>query len=344
MNGAPAEAPSSAQPAAERAEAIGGVSASAFTLLALLAIVAARGIAPALPGTTTGIARWISAAGWFAACVSQLVAAGGIALCVRLLGNVFALPSLGIAFRFTVLPAGISVVALVAAAAARPLEGDLGKLLASAAIVTPAALVPFLFERRLLRHAALGIGLAAAAGVLDLASYELLRRAVTSDGWHGSVALWVSACSLLFDFAAAVLAARAVSADWRASARGVGSALLFAACGLALARLGSSHTASSALVLVQRTVEALGMRQAQAIHGGVAHFIALFELFLAATLLRKNHLRADVHAALSMMLLSRTCAGAPVASLLAVTSALLLARAVTVPNLLPEHHAAKSVN
>ena len=54
------------------------LSATGYALLALCAIVAARGIAPALPGTTTGIARLISAAVWFAACVSQLIAAGGI--------------------------------------------------------------------------------------------------------------------------------------------------------------------------------------------------------------------------------------------------------------------------
>jgi hypothetical protein len=57
--------------------------------------------------------------------------------------------------------------------------------------------------------------------------------------------------------------------------------------------------------------------------------------------LRKTRLRADVRAALSLMLLARTCAAAPVSALLSFTSALLLARAVTDPHLLPEPRRAK---
>ena len=215
--------PLAAPPAVAPEDPSFGLSTSGFAVLALCAIVAAKGIAPALPGTTTGIAGIISAAVWFAACASQLVAAGGIALCIRLLGNVFSLPSLGIAFRFIMLPAGFSVVALVAASATRPLDADLGKVLALAAVMTPAALLAFLFAHRALKRTALALALATAAGCLDLVTYELSRRSGASDGLSGVIALLLTYLALACDVGAAVFATRSLSANWRQSSRTLGS-------------------------------------------------------------------------------------------------------------------------
>ncbi|MFZ5891136.1 MAG: hypothetical protein ACOY0T_08800 [Myxococcota bacterium] len=333
-----------ASPAPAREVGQVGVSASAYAALALCAIVAAKGIAPALPGTTTGIAQLISAAVWFAACMSQLVAAGGIALCIRLLGNVFALPSLGIGFRFLAMPAGISVVALVAAAATRPLDGELAKLLAISAVITPAAVLPFLFARRALREGSLAVALATVAASLDLAAYELVRVSRASDNGFALAATLLGFVALACDVSASVFALRAVSTNSRERLGSLAMAGIATSFALALAKLGASHTASSALVLMQRLLEALSTRKTTAIPAMISQGAAVFMLCSSLSLLQKTRVPGDVRAALSLMLLARTCAPAPIAALLSVISALLIARRVTDPHLVPESQTAKSTN
>jgi hypothetical protein len=341
-----AAVPEQARPTEARAPVEGtssSVTASGFAALALCAILAARGLAPALPGTATGIARLIGAAVWFAACVSQLVAAGGIALSVRLLGVVFALPSLGIAFRFAGLGAGLSVITLVAASATRPLESELGKLLALAAWILPACTLPFLFSRRTLRPMTLAVALAALASAVDLGAYEAARRAIASDSVLAPISLALAMLSLMADAAATVFTVRALSPNWWRAKTSIAIALGLTAFALLLARLGSSHTAPSALVLVQRFVEALSPAR-PAISDVLQSAVAVFSLTTVGALLVARRGRHDVRAALSLMLLARTCAPAPIAALLSITSALLIARAVNDPHLVPERETAKSMN
>ncbi len=57
-----------------------GLSLVAFLAGAWLAAIGARALSPALPGSAIGIADLIRSTQFGAACVSQLVAAGGIAL------------------------------------------------------------------------------------------------------------------------------------------------------------------------------------------------------------------------------------------------------------------------
>lgn len=341
-----AAVPEQARPVVVRkavAPAPASLSATGYAVLALCAIVAARGVAPALPGTTTGIARLISAAVWFAACVSQLVAAGGIALSVRLLGTVFAVPSLGIGFRFTALGAGLGAVALVAASATRPLEAELATLLALIGFIVPAAILPFLFSRRPLRSTALAVAFASAAIALDLIGYELSRRPGAGEGAFAMIASAIGLIGSSADVLAATFAARALSANWRAARSTLVFATATTALSLFLARLGESHTAPTLLVLVHRVVEALTQHRFAAIPDVIEALVTLFVLCSAGALLRIRA-RNDVRAALSLLLLARTCAPAPIAAMLSIASALLLARAVIDPHLIPERETSKSLN
>jgi hypothetical protein len=318
------------------------LSATGYALLALCAIVAARGIAPALPGTTTGIARLISAAVWFAACVSQLIAAGGIVLSVRLLGTLFAIPSLGIAFRFTALGAGLGVVALVAASATRPLEAELATLLALIAWIVPTTILPFLFGRRVLRATALGVAFASAAMALDLVGYELSRRPGAGEGAFAFGCSVLAFLAVFADAASAIFATRALSANWRGARTTIVVASAITLSCLLLARLGESHTAPTALVLAHRVVDALTQHRFAAIPDVIEAAVTIFVLCVAGALLRVRA-RNDVRAALSLLLLARTCAPAPIAALLSISSALLLARAVIDPHLVPERETSKSM-
>ena len=280
---------------------------------------------------------------WFAACMSQLVAAGGIALCVRLLATLFAVPSLGIAFRFTALGAGLGVVALVAASATRPLDAELATLLALIAWLLPATILPFLASRRALRATAATVALTSLALGLDLIDYELARRPGSSEGAFALVASALAFVALIADMAAAVFATRALSGNWRKARANIVFALMASALLLLLSRAGESHTAGSLLVLAHRLVDALTLHRFAAVPDAFEAAATLFLLSAAGALLRVRA-RSDVRAALSLLLLARTCAPAPIAALLSIASALLLARAVLDPHLVPERESAKSMN
>src|SRR5688572_2503174 len=177
-----------------------GLSLVAFLAGAWLAAIGARALSPALPGSAIGIAVLIRSTQCVAACVSQLVAAGGIALCVRLLGTVLPLPGLGVGLRLVAAPTTLAIVALVVSSATRPLEPELTFVLAAALPLSLLAPVPLLFSAKRTRRAALvflGVGLGSS---LELLFLELGRRGLDLRG------RWFCALPALLDVAAASVA------------------------------------------------------------------------------------------------------------------------------------------
>lgn len=308
-----------------------GVSPSVYALLSLLALLASRGVAPALPGSATGIASWITASAFFAACLSQLLAAGGVVLCIRLLGLVSALPSLGVAFRMAMLPAGLGVVALVAAAAARPLEPDLGRVLAIAAAVASATAAPQLLGSRWGKLPGILLLAMAVTGALDLVADELGARG-------GGTLRNVSAVAVAFlatatGVGAALTGLRWAARDRREFAVVVASTAAGVAVVLSAAALGEQHTAGMTLVLLHRSLEALSQRQFFAVPLLLAESATLFLLVAsAAMLLAVRTRRADLRAAVALCLLGSVVPGAPASALLSVAGALLLVRAASDPH------------
>ncbi len=338
---APTALPAARNPSTELGPLAFGVSPRAFAILSLLALLTARGLAPALPGSATGIATWINVSGFLAACSSQLLAAGGIALCIRLLSTISALPSLGVGFRLAMLPTGLGVVLLVAAASARPLDGDLGRMLAIAASATPALAAPLLLVLRWGKRPALVLLAIAASGALELASFVAAERPFNATGWP-LAALALLAC--LANCAAAVIAI-AWSAEHQRRALRVGGVILLAVIALlAASALGASHRASVFFVLVHRSVEALAGRAAPAVPLLVNESAALILLLSAVSLLARDGRRADLRAALALCLLSGVSPGAPAAALLGVAGTLLLCTASSDPHVSPEHRARSERN
>jgi hypothetical protein len=324
------------------AHAVWGVSPSAFAALALVAMLAARGVAPALPGSATGISDLITATASFAACTSQLVAAGGVVLCIRLMSMVFAMPSLGVAFRFAMMPAGLGVIALVAASIARPLEPDLGKLLAIAAVVALAATTPFLLGLRWARGPGRVLIASSIAGALGLLACELGRRAGSADSGQATFAMLATLVSIAFELLASVLAL-----IWAARTRprlliALGATLTLSLFVMGLAHAGEKHTANAALVLLHRSLEALSQQPPSTLPKELGEAASLFQLLLVSALLVLPGQRADVRAALSLCLIGGMTAGAPVAALLTVAGALVLAAAACDPHATPEHLVAKA--
>lgn len=323
---------------------VSGISPTAFAALALVAMLTARGVAPALPGSATGIADLITATMRFAACASQLVAAGGVVLCIRLMGAVFALPSLGVAFRFAMLTAVLGVVALVAAAIARPLQPDFGKVLAIAAIVVLASTSSFMLGSGWARAPGQVLVATCLSGVLALVACELGRRAAPEARVQGLLALTATLASIAFDLVATFLAVVWVTQSRKRLLTTLAIASTVTLIVMVLAHAGERHTANAALVLVHRSLEALSQQPPSSLPQQLGEIASLVQLLLAGALLALPGRRADVRAALTLCLIGGMSAGAPVAALLSVAGALLLASAVCEPQSPPEHLAPKPAN
>ncbi|HYO96434.1 MAG TPA: hypothetical protein VER33_18085 [Polyangiaceae bacterium] len=300
-----------------------GVSTTAYAALALVATLLARALAPALPGSATGIAGLISATSFAAACSSQLVAAGGIVLCLRLLGSVLSLPGVALAFRMLIVPLTLSAVALVIGAAARPLQPDLGRIAAVIAIAASCSALPFLMRVPQARLAGLVFLLAGVAGTFDLIGLELANQFARAQAAlpgsaqaSATIALWLDAAAGVV----ALLAAARVRKHW-AVALAATLAVIFLLQWLALQ--GASGAATLSEVVLHRSLAALSEHPWVWAPPGLVPFLALLPLFGAGALLLLPGPASDARAALALCLLGRSVTGAPGTALLSVGAALL---------------------
>lgn len=172
-----------------------GISLASLARVALLATVFGRGVAPAIPGLAVGIAPFISMSAKLAAFLTQLVAAGGVAAAVLLAAHALRLPKLDLGYRLIALPAAAIVVLLVADAWARPLEPELSRMMALAAIA--ASLAAAVASLRLIDTRASGLVLAAASmsALSHLIARELVSRA--AERLDASTANWAVAVATL---------------------------------------------------------------------------------------------------------------------------------------------------
>jgi hypothetical protein len=302
-----------------------------FAALAVIATISAQALAPALPGSATGIAGLINVTSFVAACTSQLVAAGGIALCLRALGGLWPWPNLGVAFRLVIFPVTLAVVALTITSAARPLDPELGRMVAVAAIVAGAASAPLLWSSSRTRSLGIVLFLAAGGGVFDLLAYEITRRSGALVERSGVL---VAALGLSLDVAAAAwalawAAVRSRRIPWTLGAVGLVAVVLAFS-----SRTGERHTASGALVVLHRCLEALSHRPLLALPPVLGQAFSLLPLLAAAALLVIPGRQPELRAALTLCLLGRTATGAPAAALLSV-GAVLSALGVWIYGLTP---------
>jgi hypothetical protein len=329
-------------PSPEFGPAAFGVSPRAFAILSLVALLAARGFAPALPGSATGIATWINLSGFFAACASQLLAAGGIALCIRLLSTVSALPSVGVGFRLAMLPTGLGVVLLVAASSARPLDNDSGRVLALAAILASSAAAPLLLTLKWGREPAAILLCSALSTALELAASVLSERTSADDSRVAFMVL--ASAAFATSLLTSALAVRFAARDRKHSLQRAGVIAIAVSFMLVISALGASHTSNMAFVLVHRSLETLARRPISALPIGLSEASVLVALFATLSLLGRGTRRTDLRPALALCLLSGVCPGAPAAALVGVAGALLLATASANPHLLPEHQVGRAGN
>ncbi|HTA91515.1 MAG TPA: hypothetical protein VK745_18150 [Polyangiaceae bacterium] len=301
------------------------MSLSMLTRVALLTTIIARGVAPAIPGLTVGIAPFIALSTRIAAFLSQLVAAGGVAAAVILATRALRLPKLDLGFRLIALPASAIVIALVMAAWARPLEPELCRMMALAAIAASLASAVASLRSRDTRASGLVLGSASLSGLSHLIARELVSRAaerLDSSSLRWAVA--VATLATLLDLLALGLALAYVGQmQRRKSALGAALVLLPAlAIGLFAAH-GTAPGAGLLRVLVERVLAQLSRAPAAALPPAARFAVTTALLIGAGLCVAKLSDRRKTSVVLGLCLLSLGAPDIPLPALWLVVAALL---------------------
>ena len=293
--------------------------------VALLATIFGRGIAPAIPGLAVGIAPFILVSGRLSAFISQLVAAGGVAAAIRLAGGALRLPKLDLGYRLIALPGSAIVVALVMAAWARPLEAELCRVLAIAAIC--AAFAGALASLRLseTRASGLVLGSAGLSGLMHLLARELVGRAaerLDSVSLHWAVR--VATLATLLDLLALGLTLTYLGhGKSRHVALGAIAVLIPALLLGTFAAHGAAPGAGTLRVLAERSLAQLSRAPAAAFPSSLRFSITTALLLAAGLCVAKPSERGKTNVVLSLCLLSLGAPDMPLPALWLVVAALL---------------------
>ena len=296
-----------------------------LTRAALLATVVGRGIAPAIPGLAVGIASVIVLSGRIAAFLSQLVAAGGVAAAVRLGAAALRSARLDLGYRLIALPGGAIVIALVMAAWARPLEPDMCRTMALAAIATALAGAVANLRVTETRAAGLVLGSAGLSGLLHLLARELVSRAaehLDNTSLHWAVA--VATLATLLDLIALGLTLTYLGRGARRKVLLTVAYVLVPAFALgAFAAHGTAPGAGIARVLAERTLAQLSRAPAAALPSALRFAITTALLTAAGLCVLKPGERSKTSVVLSLSLLSLGAPDMPLPALWLVVATLL---------------------
>jgi hypothetical protein len=296
-----------------------------LTRAALLATIIGRGVAPAIPGLAVGIANFIALSGRVAAFLSQLVAAGGVAAAVRLGTVALRSPRLDLGYRLVALPGAAIVVALVMAAWARPLEPDMCRMMALAAIATALSGAWANLRVTETRASGLVLGSAGLSGLCHLLARELVSRAaerLDNTSLHWAVA--VATLATLMDLIALGLTLTYLGQGQRRKVALTAALVLVPAFALgAFAAHGSMPGAGVLRVLAERTLAQLSRAPAAALPSALRFAITTALLATAGLCVLKPAARGKASVVLSLSLLSLGAPDMPLPALWLVVATLL---------------------
>jgi hypothetical protein len=311
--------------ASPKSEEASGVSLPMLTRAALLATIFGRGLAPAIPGLTVGIAPFIVLSGRLSAFVSQFVAAGGVAAAIRLAFGALRLPKLDLGYRLIALPGSAIVIALVMTAWARPLEPELCRVMALAAIATSFAAAMASLRLHETRAAGLVLASASLSGLSHLLARELVRRAAerldsTSLHWAVGVATFASLLDLI-----ALGLTLAYLGQGKPRKILLGASLVLAPALMLgwFAARGSAPGAGLFRVLAERALAQLSRAPAAALPGSLRFAITTALLFAAGLCVSRPGERGKANVVIALCLLSLGAPDMPLPALWLVVAALL---------------------
>ncbi len=296
-----------------------------LTRAALLATLVGRGIAPAIPGLAVGIAQFIALSGKVSAFLSQLVAAGGVAAAVRLGATALKSPRLDLGYRLIALPGAAIVVALVMAAWARPLEPEMCRTMALAAIAASLAGAVASLRVGETRASGLVLGSAGLSGLGHLLARELVSRAaerLDSTSLHWAVA--VATLATLLDLVALALTLLYLGQGKRKQVAWFAAGVLVPALALGwFAARGSAPGVGIARVLAERTLAQLSRAPAAALPIALRFSITAAVLTAAGLCVVRPSGRGKASVVLALSLLSLGAPDMPLPALWLVVATLL---------------------
>jgi hypothetical protein len=295
--------------------------------LALLATLAVRGPAQALPGSAPGLAGIIDASRLVAALLSQLLVVTGATTIVGLLGGTLWQERLSYAYRLLALPATAIVLTLVTLSIRAPLDETESLMMGSASALL--TMVAGLSVMRSPDERAPGLVLAAVglSALGQLLAYGLPHgRGVTPLGF--------ATATLAYGIDLIVLA---LATTWVASRGGrhrwIGLAGGLVAAAIAVgADRGARLNASLWEVLAARSLTSLARWPAPQVSDIAQFWTDSYAIVMAAVILLIHSPRPAVATALSLALLARGQPGTPACALLLVLAALMTTAARAGPS------------
>jgi hypothetical protein len=296
-----------------------------LTRAALLATLIGRGIAPAIPGLAVGIANFIVLSERVSAFLSQLVAAGGVAAAVRLGAAALRSPKLDLGYRLVALPGSAIVVALVMAAWARPLEPEMCRVMALAAIATALSGAVASLRVTETRASGLVLGSAGLSGLCHLLARELVARAaerLDSSSLHFAVP--VATLATLLDLTALGLSLLYLGQGKRKAVAVTAACVLLPAIALgAFAAHGTAPGAGVLRVLAERALAQLSRAPSAAFPGALRFAITAALLATAGLCVLKPSARGKASIVLALSLLSLGAPDMPLPALWLIVATLL---------------------
>jgi hypothetical protein len=320
----------SGPPSGASALSIAGFSDAWLRFVALLAFLASllgRSIAPALPGSRAGIARWITLSEQAAELLSQAFALAGIMLIVRLGFTSLRERSLGIVYRLAAAPATACIVTLVMWSTSQHLAPEFTLGLAfSSAVLALAASAPAIgsSHTRALGFVLLFAGSAAFAHVI--AAVLAVRASDRALLPLFAAARTLATLAFVLDFVCLVIAGLwAAARRWVPAGVVAGIVVLVSLLVAWGASRGSEYNASLWQVLAARGLSQIAPQPAPFVVPWLRHAVEVLAPLTAIAVLFARARPGKVQAAVAFAVLARGSTDVPALALVLSLSALLAA-------------------
>lgn len=304
---------------------LGGDLLRVVGVLALVATIVARGLAPALPGSAAGIGGWIRASGTISRLLSQLLVVSGALVVFRLIIRTLRQSELGVVYRLMSVPLGAAALTIIMAAAQGAERPTMALALAViTSIVAIAATFPTLAAPRT-RAAGFVLGLVGTASFVHvLARVLAIHASEQALASLFTMAQSVSTLSFVLDVASIALVGAWLGARSRSRATVVAVVLVGISALIAWGAVrGSGDGASLWQVLASRSMAGLTQGPAPLVLAPLRYAVEILALLTAAAALAVPRRDGAVQALLALALLTRTSTDIPLCALCLIMAALL---------------------
>ena len=304
---------------------LSGRSLRALAALSVLAALVARGIAPALPGSMTGIEHWIVASDRAAAFLSQLLVISGSMAALWLLLAILRDTRLGPVFRLWAAPVAAAVITLVLAAARGPIASKWTLGLGFCAAALAASAVRPALRRATTRAPGLVLALAATAALLQvvarLVAVHASEYALPTVFW---IARLLASGALLLDATVLTIVVTWLGAGrWARVVAVAGIVLAVVILGSWGAVRGSQLSASLWQVLAARSLAELTRHPTPFVAPPVRFAVELGVLATTAIALLSRRRGHAIHALMVFALVARGATDIPALALMLTLAALI---------------------